>query len=375
MITKQSVERAGKVLKEALDGDFQARGAVKQIVTDGGIGTSLSEAITTTDLAAAFTATVKSSLVAQYEDAPRVWTEIAQRKTFEDFKPQYFREFDWDKGLQVQSNAGVDVAPGSLARIPELTEYPTFNFTTSKNQIQIHKNGARLPFSWESVINDEWGFISSIPANMARLALNTEETEVFGVLAGKAGPNADVFKGALAPANLPLTLDNLKAAKKTIRNRKVNGRYVNVPKFALVVSTALEDQAREILGVTGYKESITNGNVTREMQVSTANSDVKLVVANVLGDIDQSATSATTWYLVPANGQGGAGRTSLFAGFLRNHERPEFRQSGNTGTYLGGGAVPGLEGSLLNDDIEYRVRHVVTGGYHYTDALFASKGA
>ena len=87
MVNKQSIERAGKVLKEALDGDFQARGAVKQIVTTGEVGVSLSEAITTTDLAAAFTATVKSSLVAQYEDAPRVWTEIAQRKTFEDFKP------------------------------------------------------------------------------------------------------------------------------------------------------------------------------------------------------------------------------------------------------------------------------------------------
>jgi hypothetical protein len=61
-------------------------------------------------------------------------------------------------------------------------------------------------------------------------------------------------------------------------------------------------------------------------------------------------------------------------GFLQNHEAPELRISGNGGNYLGGGQVPGLEGSLLNDTSEYRVRHVVAGAFLNGQGLLASKG-
>lgn len=379
MITKNGLDKAHSLLESAFKGDYQARGAIKQIVTDGAIeGASLSEAYTSADLNAAFSVSVKQSLEKQYEEAPRVWTKVAQRKVVPDFKPIHFREFDWDRGLQVEENAGIKVPAGSLATIPELTEYPTFGFSTAENAFAIDKKGARLPFSWEMVINDEWDVIKSIPANMNRLALNTEETSVFSVLATETGPNAALFTGALAPTALPLTLDNLKAAKQAIRNRTSaigdRKRRVRVPKFALVVSTALEDQAREILGVTSYKETVTTGNNSREIAFTTANSDVELVVADVLSDIDLSAKSATTWYLVPFGGTDGT-RTSLFNGFLEGHERPEFRSSGTGGLYLGGGIVPSLEGSLLNDDIEYRVRHVNKGGFLNAEGMYASTGA
>ena len=369
------IDKAAGLFRDAVQGNHLARGRVRQIAEAGvdEYSASLSEAITASDLHNAFTKTIRQTLVSQYADAPRVWTEIAKREIFEDFKPQYLREFDWDKGLSIENNAGERIVPGALARIPELTEYPSFGFTTSESQLQIHKNGARLPFTWESVVDNEWELIESIPKNMVRLALNTEEIEAFSSLASATGPNATVFTGPLAPDNKPLTLDNLKAAKEAVRNRKVNGRRVKVNKFALVVPTALQDQAEAVLGVSQYKETVTAGDTARELTITTANSDVKLVVADVLGDIDISATSATTWYLVPLGGNDGT-RTSLILCFLRNHEAPELRVSGATGLYLGGGAVPSLEGSLLNDDISYRVRHVVTGGYRHTDALYASKG-
>lgn len=379
MINKQSIEKSSALLGEAMRGDYTARGMIKQIVTKGEVtGASLSEAYTSADLNAAFTTATKQTLEKQYEEAPRVWTKVAQRKVVPDFKPQHFREFDWNRGLQVDENAGIAVPAGSLATIPELTEYPTFGFTTAENSFSIDKKGARIPFSWEMVINDEWDLIRSIPENMTRLALNTEETSVFGVLASATGPNAGLFTGQLAADNKPLTLDNLKAAKQAIRNRISaigdRKRRVRVPKFALVVSTALEDTARELLGVTSYKETVTSGSSAREITFTTANSDVELVVADVLGDIDVSAKSATTWYLVPFGGTDGT-RTSLFNGFLENHERPELRSSGTGGLYLGGGIVPSLEGSLLNDDIEYRVRHVNKGGFLNAEGMYASVGS
>ena len=43
---------------------------------------------------------------------------------------------------------------------------------------------------------------------------------------------------------------------------------------------------------------------------------------------------------------------------LRGYEQPELRVQANAGNYIGGGEVPGLEGSFVNDDVQYRVRHI-----------------
>lgn len=363
--TPKSVVEAGKVFTDALGGDMVARGVLKSVVQNG-YSDHLTEAISTGDLNAAFTRSLKDKLIKEYATAPRVWNKVAKRNVLEDFKPQFFRNWEWDNGLQVQTHAGIAVPSGSLARVPELTEYPTFRFSTSENSIQLYKHGARLPFSWEAVINDEWGFIGSIPANMLRMALNTEETEAFGAFVGATGPKASVF-GTVE--TMPLTLDNLSAAKTIVRKRKVNGRSVNVPKFALVVSTGQEDYARSLLNITSYEETVDG----KTFITTPANGDVELVVADVLSTLDQSANVDTTWYLVPLGGSDGT-RDSVLLNFLRNNEAPDLRSSGTAGLAIGGGQLGSLEGSLLNDDVEYRVRHVVAGGTHYVDAMFASVG-
>lgn len=361
----KSVTEAGKVFTSALGGDMIARGILKQVVQEG-YSSHLSETIATGDLNAAFTRSLKDKLIAEYARAPRVWNKVARRNVLEDFKPQFFRNWGWENGLQVETHAGFPVPNGSLARVPELTEYPTFKFSTSENQIQLYKHGARLPFSWEMVINDEWGFIGSIPENMLRLALNTEETEAFGAFVGATGPKTSIFG---TPEAWKLSLDSLTAAKTLVRKRKVNGRSVTVNKFALVVPTSMQDQAKALLGITSYKETVDG----KEFLVSTTNGDVELVVADVLSTLDQSANVDTTWYLVPLAGNDGT-RDSVLLSFLRNNEAPDLRSSGTAGMAIGGGALDSLNGSMLNDDIEYRVRHVVAGGTHYKDAMFAATG-
>lgn len=368
----KTLEEVSKVFGDAVHGDFVARGRIKAIV-DG--NASLTEAISTSDLARTFNTVTRQALVSQYADLPSNWTQFAKRNVLEDFKPTYFREFLFADDTQLAENAGHVTAPGSLPVVPELTEYPTFVWTTSENQIQLHKNGARTGFSWEAVINDEWGFIQSLPGQLAKFAKNTEETEAVKVLASPTGPNSDTFNASNGNAadTAALSLDSLRAAKRAVRARKVNGNYVTVPKFALVVPTAMEDQARDILSITQLEVTENTADGTRTYKTGTSNSDVTLVVNDWLAKVDQSANAATTWYLVPLAGNDGT-RDSILVNFLRNHEAPEFRQSGNTGLYLGGGNVPSLEGSLRNDDVEYRVRHVVAGGYNYAAAMYASTG-
>lgn len=368
----KKLENVSKVLAEAVHGDRIAQGRIKAIAENKA---PLSEAISTSDLAKTFNAVTRAELVRQYAAQEQVWKLFAKREVLPDFREAQFRELTFTDDVNLAENGGVATAPGSLPNVPELTEYPTFTFTTAENKIKLAKKGARIGFSWEAVINDEWGFIASLPGQLAIYARNTEETEAAKVLATATGPNADTFKTANGNAadNKKLNLDALQFAKQAVRNRKVNGAYVTVQKFALVVPTSLADTARNLLNITSLEISDKTTNRDVKYTTSTNNGDVTLVVNDWLTKIDTSANAATTWYLVPLGGTDGT-RTSVVVAFLQGNENPDFRQSGNTGLYLGGGDVPSLEGSLLNDDVEYRVRHVVTGGYLYGTGMYASTG-
>lgn len=373
MTINNKLEEVSKVFGDAIHGDYRAQGLIKTLAKGDVVsGAGLSEAISTSDLASTFNYVTRAALVKQYKDLPTTWTTFANRKTLPNFNLATFREFDFIDTVDLAENGGHVTAPASLPVVPELTEYPAFRFTTGKNQVKLNKRGARVPFSWEAVINDEWAFISSLPGELAKFAKNSEELEAVGVLASATGPNAGTFNGTNGNTNSTnylLGLDALALAKDAVKNRKVNGAYLSVTKWALIVPTVLEETAKRILNLTSLE--ITQGNI--KYTTSTNNSDVTLVVNDWLTKVDVSANAATTWYLVPLNGTDGT-RDSIIVAFLNGHEAPEFRQSGNTGLYLGGGNVPSLEGSLLNDDVEYRVRHVVTGAYLYPQALFASTG-
>jgi hypothetical protein len=374
-MTIQTIEEAGKILGFALEGDRAAQGRIKALVD----GTAyITESFSSSDLAGAFAIGVSQKLQAQYKERTQSWRDFAVELKFNDFKPQWFRELTLDDDVNLDENGGAKTKPNSLPRIPEGTEYPSFGFTTSASGIMLYKEGARFPFTWEMVINDEWQLIKSIPGKMLDLAANTEDTEAYGILAGTAGPNAVTFHAdhgnlntgdSLFTAEHPLSLDALVLAKKAIRNRKVNGRRVTVPKFRLLVPTAMKDQAEYILSIRELE--VTEG--TRKVKAGTSNSDVALTATDWLTDIDQSATADTTWYLVPDGGKDGT-RDALGVAFLQNHEAPELRISGGGGNYLGGGQVPGTSGSLLNDTAEYRVRHVVAGAFINGQGLLASKG-
>ena len=367
MVFDKKMEETAKVLAEAVNGDYRAQGMIKALAQG-----DLVEAISTSDLARTFNYVTRTAVTKQYSELPTTWTQFAKREKLQNFNVTSFREFVFEDDIRLAENGGFVTAPASLPVVPELTEYPSFRFTTGANQVKLNKRGARVPFSWEAVINDEWSFIQSLPGKLAEFAKNSEELEAVGVLTSVTGPNTGTFNaqnGNTNATNYVLGLDALALAKTEVKNRKVNGNYINVTRWALVVPTNLEETAKRVLSLSSLE--VTQGNL--KYTTTTNNSDITLVVNDWLTKVDKSANAAKTWYLVPLNGSDGT-RDSIIVAFLNGHEAPEFRQSGNTGLYLGGGSVPSLEGSLLNDDVEYRVRHVVTGAYLYPQALFASTG-
>lgn len=363
-----------KVLEEAIHGDYRARGRLKQIVDSGYV---LNESISTSDLVRTFSAVNNLELERQYAGKEFAWTKFAKRDLFEDFKPKRKGELLFLEDVKLAQNGGRVTPVGSLPAVPEGTEYPTaINWTTSEKQLEIFKSGLRLGFTFETFINDDWGLIQAIPGQLMDYAARTEEMQAISVFASATGPNAATFNAGNGNAveHAKLTLDSLKAAKKTVRTRKVNGNFVTCKKFVLVVPTQMQDEAEALLKIVSL-EKVTGVGTDTEIRTteSTSNGDVELVVSDYLTDVDVSANVATTWYLLPAGGSDGT-RDSIVVNFLRGHEKPQLTIATTGHTYAGGGAVPWSEGSLRNDTTETRIRHIVAGGFWNAQAMYASDG-
>lgn len=348
----------------------------------------LREAVSSGDFPLLFQSISQASMLGQYAELPQQWPTFSVRTTVPDFRPARMVRWDTVAG-QAQStdyNGGAERHVRALPRIPELTEYPTFNLTTEGTDYFVNKYGARFPFSWEAFMNDELRVLSQLPTEMARWARDTEDVLTTGVLATSTGPNADFFNttedfggqapaGNYVPGNPPLTLDALEHAINYIGMRQVAGRQVRVQNFVLLVPPSLALTAQEIAQGTTYLRvrQLPDGTEMRQNVSSPIAGRFTVVESPWLPLIDGSANAATTWYLVPAGGQTERG-PAIVTAFLRGHETPEVRVMGDTGRALGGGEINAFEGSFSHDDIQYRVRSIIGAAGIDASAVAVSTG-
>ena len=137
----------------------------------------------------------------------------------------------------------------------------------------------------------------------------------------------------------------------------------------LMVPPALEMEARRLLAITSLERTdVPNGTYTTVNPIS----GVQLIVNPWLTYINKSASANTTWFIIPAGSQGI--RPAVVFSKIRGRGEPELRIANATGEYLGGGAVPGREGSFTHDNIEFRIRHFVGAAGIAKEVVAASKG-
>jgi len=375
MNNKDRVNLIAQKMEDALDG----KRAAQRFLQDEIDNIYVEESHSTSDFPAAFQAVTNRALLGQYDLIPNGWTSYARSFDVQNLRPQSFYSFWPDYTNLPDTNGGKNTVAGGLPRVPELTEFPTFSFTASEQSMTVRKFGARVNFSFEMLLNDEWGVLETLPRDLAQLAVNTEDitaTEVFAASATPWGPNATTFnanaygtgKDNRIPLNPALTIDSLNAAIGAIRSRTWNGNPVTVGSFALIVPPALEQTALRIVGIQTLQVTDVNGTY----DVASPINGVTVVVNPWLPVVDQSATVNTTWYLAPLNGSGV--RPSVVFSKIRGRGNPELRIATEGGAYLGGGPVPGLEGSFLNDDIQFRVKHYVGAAAIATETMAVSKG-
>lgn len=362
-----------KVIREAASGAPIAMGKLREAVSSG-------------DFPLLFQAVSQASMLGQYAELPQQWPTFSVRTTVPDFRPARLVRWDSQMDQLPDYNGGADRHVRALPRIPELTEYPTFNLTTEGSDYFVNKYGARFPFSWEAFLNDELRVLQQLPTEMARWARDTEDVLTTGVLATADGPNPDFFNqtenfGVQVPAgnyvrnNPPLSLRALEQAIQEIGMRQVAGRQVRVQNFVLLVPPSLALTAHSIAQSTTYVhvQRLATDEEIRTNVSSPIAGRFTVVESPWLPLIDQSATAGTTWYLVPAGGQTERG-PAIVTAFLRGHETPEVRVMGDTGRALGGAEISAFEGSFSHDDIQYRVRSIIGAAGIDASAVAVSTG-
>lgn len=353
-----------ETLNKAYHGSLQAQLDIKEA------------AISTSDFPALFNQVTNVQLQAQYQLAEeQIWQKIARRVNVPNFKNHRMMDLGWDDAAMdnlLAENGGHKTVAGTLPVVPEGTEYPTaFKLYASEEEINTRKNGARVPVTFETFINDEWNVLAEIAPNLTRAALRSEDAAVTLQLAAGDGTglNTDNFNSTLGTlvkygtnteGTVALTRDTLKAALAQANNFKSGpnkNRPVTFSKFAVVIPRALKALSEEIMEMP-IQITVVDGNETYVKSFSYGES-FEFVVNPFLDQIND-ANGDTAWFVVPFAGEGT--RTSLALTFLDLFELPELRIHNDTGMLLGGGSLSPEMGSFRNDNWEMRIRHIYNSG-------------
>lgn len=380
--------RAMALVKSAFDGNDLARFHLKRAMGGG-----LREAMSISDFPNIFGDVIDRAVLANYQETPYTWNMVAKQAEVNDFRPVKRFRIDGGTGLLSTTVSGklTELEPG--AQYPEdFLQDNAIGGSTPYYQYQLFKQGKRMPFFWETFVNDDLNAIKDTPARFGRGARRTEEYFVTSLYAGngtffsntnKNIVNAANAGGAFSTNNPALSITALQQAIVVMMNQlDTTGQPISVEAMTLVVPPALKTVAMNILNTDyvwmadqGGTQQIngTNLSATVAQQLHAMNwakNIVRLAVNYYLPILDTSHPQ-TGWYLF-ANPE--SGRPALEFGRLRGHTTPElFMKLPNSvaigeGTMgPGPGVFPGttnmnpMEGDFDTDAVHYKVRHVLGG--------------
>ena len=307
------------------------------------------EAMTTDDFPFLFGDILDRQLLANYQETPQTYRNFCKVGTVSDFRD-----------VKRFTTSG---AEGVLSIVKEQAEYPETSIGEAKYTYSVEKYGRKIPFSWETMINDDLDALKDIPARLGRASRRTEQKFVTALYIGTAGPNATLYAGGnnnVITGNKKLSIADLQVAM-TVLAAQVDddGEPIFIDAIHLVVPPALEIVAKNILNAVLLRLDTGGGGVSEQKldSVNWMKNRVKLSVDPYI-PIVADTNGSSSWFLFadPNNG-----RPALEIGFLRGHLTPEiFIKSPNVQSVGGGGTNP-MNGDFDTDSIQYKVRHVMGG--------------
>ena len=322
-------------LAEALAGDRLAQARLK-------------EAVTSDQLAPMFVAAANVRFQEYFDSYNTLWGGIATKELLTDFRPASLLSLKSDSTTVPIDNGGYKHPVGTLPHVPELTPYPTMSYQAEGAFITTSKHGARIQFSFESFINDEWNVVARFPKDAATLAARTEDLLVLLQIFDPVTKSlrADVFNdanktkadftavpdeftggagagGVGGVKNAALSFDAIVAARYQALATIRDGHSTYVPEgFVLVTNPALAEVAKsytlinEIRTQVGKRTEI-KANPLKGLEVLS--SDLISVVGG-----------EKAWVLLPKGGRAN-GKTVLAKTGMLGREAPELRIHNKTG--------------------------------------------
>jgi phage major head subunit gpT-like protein len=233
---------------------------------------------TTSDFPLLLGSTVNRTLRDAYTNAPQTWRPLGRQTTVPDFRA-------------VTRAALGDIA--ALEQVKEHGEYKYGTLTEDGAPIKVAKFGKIIAITWETIVNDDLGALTRIPAALGNAAAATESNVVWALLLGNPNftdgtPFFDAAHGNIAGSGGAINTTTLAAARAAMRKQKSKaGEFLNLAPEYLVVGPDKELEAYQF---------------TSSNYVPAKNADINDVRNASLTVIVDARITGNQWYLYVAPG-------------------------------------------------------------------------
>jgi hypothetical protein len=322
----------------------------------------LNEAMTTSDFPYLFGDILDRQVLASYREAPSVWRNFAKRSTVRDFR--------------TVKRYGVHGADQVLEVVKEQQEYKGSKIDEdTPYEFAVKKYGRRLPFSFETITNDDLEALTDGPARLGKAARRTENKFVTSLYMDASGPHASFYtvgNGNIITGNPALSLAALQTGMELMSQKvDADGEPIVIEMVELVVPPALEVTGLNILNALQIELTEKGGTSARKLvSQNWMKTRFNLNVDYYIPIVASSANGSTSWCLFanPDND-----RPALEVGFLRGHEEPEIFMKQPNAVRVGGGGAE--EFDFDTDSREYKVRHILGGTREDPKMTMGSNGS
>lgn len=341
--------RAGRQNPAYLRRLAEATNLIADVVDGRKPASRLQEAMSTSDFPYLFGDVLDRQLLANYREWSSVWRNYATMRTVPDFRD--VKDF-YTTG-----------AEGVLDNVPELSEYPAAALGEDKFTYAVKKYGRRLPFSWETIINDDLDALKDAPARFGRAARRSEDKFATQLHVDTTGPHASVYtigNANIITGNPALSIVGLQTAMQVLAAMvDADSEPIVIDGMVLEVPPSLEVMARNILNATQLIIDTNAAAGTAQQNLVTLNwmaNRLTLAVNPYIPIVASASNGTTTWFVhaKPVD------RPAFKMAFLRGHTEPEIFIKTPNASRVGGGQ-DAMNGDFDTDSIEYKVRHVFGG--------------
>jgi hypothetical protein len=398
---ERDMMEASRLVRKTLSGDPWSR-----LLFQSAMKGQFREALAISDFPSLFGDIIDRQVLANYKETPYTWNMIAHREEIADFRTARRIRVDYGTGIPQLFTSAQYTATGTqnpnalpMVQIEPGGPYPEDKLADASYTYNLAKYGKRMPFFWETMINDDLNAIKDTPARFGIAMRRAEEYFVTQLFANNTNfftlANNNVVKSTISNlVSPPVAFSNPNLSHAGLQQafmvlaaqRDKTGQPISVAGVTLVVGPQQEIPAMNILNAleisinqpdqggtlttTGSGATASSYNATRIRAENWMKGKVKLAVNYEL-PIADTTYAGTGWYLFADPSD----RPAIVFGLLRGHTTPELFMKLPNSVAIGegqmgpggGGGMGGssmgnpMEGDFDTDSINYKIRHIFGG--------------